>query len=79
VLADRGCRSAWIANYKQGLVRVLPTGDVRKLEISAVPEDVLVAFDRVWVTAWAAGKVAVVDPRKIRVVSRITVGAKPLG
>lgn len=74
-----GAGALWIANYKQGLVRVLPTGEVRRLKVGAVPDQVLVAFDRVWVTAWGAGKVAVVDPRKLRVVRRIAVGAKPLG
>jgi hypothetical protein len=59
--------------------KLLPTGEVRRLKVGAVPDDVLVAFDRVWVTAWGAGKVAVVDPRKLRVVRRIAVGAKPLG
>jgi virginiamycin B lyase len=73
-----GAGALWIANYKQGVVRVLPTGGVRKLEVGAVPDHVLVAFNRVWVTAWGDGKVAVVDPRRFRVVKRIAVGAKPL-
>jgi streptogramin lyase len=74
-----GAGALWIANYKQGLVRVLPTGAVRKLQVGAVPDHVLVAFNRVWVTSWGDGKVAVVNPRKLRVVRRIAVGAKPLG
>jgi YVTN family beta-propeller protein len=73
-----GAGALWIANYKQGLVRVLPTGAVRKVAVGAVPDHVLVAFNRVWVTAWGDGKVAVVDPRTLRVVRRIAVGAKPL-
>jgi streptogramin lyase len=73
-----GAGALWIANYKQGLVRVLPTGAVRKLAVGAVPDHVLVAFNRVWVTAWGDGKVAVIDPRRFRVVRRIAVGEKPL-
>jgi streptogramin lyase len=74
-----GAGALWIANYKQGLIRVLPTGRVKRLRVGAVPFDVLVAFDRVWVTAWGAGEVVLVDPHKIRVVRRIAVGPKPSG
>ena len=74
-----GAGALWIANYKQGLIRVLANGRVKRLEVGAVPFDVLVAFDRVWVTAWEAGQVAVVDPHRLRVSRRIAVGAKPSG
>lgn len=72
-------RALWIANYKGGLVRVTPRGRVRKLAVGATPDDVLVAHRRVWVTAWDAGKLTVVDPRKLKVVRRIDVGARPNG
>ena len=72
--------SLWIANYRRGLLRVLPrSGRVRRLGVGSTPFDVLAAFDRIWVTAWAAGKLAVVDPRTLKVVSRIDVGPRPVG
>jgi len=72
-------RALWIANYKGGLVRVTPRGRVRKLAVGATPDHVLVAFGRIWVTTWGAGKLVVVDPRKLKIVRRIDVGPKPAG
>jgi YVTN family beta-propeller protein len=72
-------RALWIANYKGGLVRVTPQGRVQKIAVGATPDSVLVAFGRVWVTTWGAGKLAVVDPRTLKVVHRINVGSKPAG
>jgi len=72
-------RALWIANYKGRLVRVTPSGRMRRFAVGAVPNDVLVAYGRVWVTAWEAGKLAVVDPRKLRVVRRLDVGPRPVG
>jgi YVTN family beta-propeller protein len=72
-------RALWIANYKGGLVRVTPRGRVQKIAVGATPDSVLVAFGRVWVTTWGAGKLAVVDPRTLKVVHRINVGSKPAG
>lgn len=69
----------WIANYKGGLVRVTPRGRVQRIAVGATPDNVLVAFGRVWVTTWGDGKLAVVDPRTLRVVRRIGVGPKPAG
>ncbi len=77
VAAD--ARALWIANYKGGLVRVTPRGRVRKIAVGATPDSVLVAYGRVWVTAWGAGKLAVVDRRKLKVVRRIDVGPHPTG
>jgi streptogramin lyase len=77
VAAD--AHALWIANYKGGLVRVTPRGRVRKIAVGATPDSVLVAYGRVWVTAWAAGKLTVVDPRKVKVVRRIDVGGRPTG
>ena len=62
--------SLWIANYKRGLISVLPrSGRVRRISVGAMPFDVLAAFDRIWVTAWEDGKLAVVNPRTLKVVS----------
>ena len=72
-------QALWIANYKGGLVRVTPRGRVRRIAVGASPDNVLVAFGRVWVTTWGDGKLAVVDPRTLRVVRRIDVGPKPAG
>jgi YVTN family beta-propeller protein len=69
----------WIANYKGGLVRVTPRGRVKRIVVGASPDNVLVAFGRVWVTTWGDGKLAVVDPLTLRVVRRIDVGPKPAG
>jgi YVTN family beta-propeller protein len=75
-----GAGALWIANYKRGLIRVLPrSGRVRRVSVGAVPFDALVAFNRVWVTAWEAGKLAVVDPKTLRVMRRIDIGARPMG
>ena len=72
--------SLWIANYKRGLIRVLPrSGRVRRISAGASPFDVLAAFDRIWVTAWEDGKLAVVNPRTLKVVSRIDIGPRPVG
>jgi YVTN family beta-propeller protein len=72
-------QALWIANYKGGLVQVTPRGRVKRIEVGATPDSVLVAYGRVWVTTWEAGKLAVVDPRTLRVVRRIDVGARPAG
>jgi streptogramin lyase len=69
----------WIANYKGGLVRVTPRGRIQRFAVGASPDDVLVAYGRVWVTAWGAGKLAAVDPRKLKIVRRIDVGPRPIG
>jgi len=69
----------WIANYRGGLVRVTPRGRVRRIAVGATPDSVLVAYGRVWVTTWGAGRLAVVDPRTFRVVRRIEIGAHPAG
>jgi YVTN family beta-propeller protein len=69
----------WIANYKGGLIRVTPRGRVKRIAVGATPDSVLVAYGRVWVTTWGAGKLAVVDPRTLKVVRRINVGSKPAG
>ena len=74
-----GSHALWIANYKGGLVRVTPRGEVKRIAVGASPDNVLVAFGRVWVTTWGDGKLAVVDPRTLRVVRRIDVGPKPAG
>lgn len=72
-------KALWIANYKGGLVRVTPRGRVTRIVVGASPDNVLVAFGRVWVTTWGDGRLAVVDPRTLRVVRRIAVGPKPAG
>ncbi len=72
-------RALWIANYKGGLVRVTPRGRVQRITVGATPDSVLVAYGRVWVTAWGAGKLVVVDPRTLKVLRRIDVGSKPAG
>jgi YVTN family beta-propeller protein len=69
----------WIANYKRGLTRVTPRGRVKTIDVGATPFDVLVAYGRVWVTAWEAGTLAVVDPATLKVVRRIDVGPRPVG
>ena len=72
--------SLWIANYKRGLIRVLPrSGRVRRISAGASPFDVLAAFDRIWVTAWEDGELAVVNPHTLKVVSRIDIGPRPVG
>ena len=72
-------RALWIANYKGGLVRVTPQGRVQRIAVGATPDSVLVAYGRVWVTTWGAGKLVVVDPRTLKVLRRINVGSKPAG
>jgi streptogramin lyase len=72
-------RALWIANYKSDLVRVTPRGRVRRIAVGDTPDNVLFAFGRIWVTAWGAGKLAVVDPRTLKVVRRLDVGARPAG
>jgi len=75
--ADR--RALWIANYKSDLVRVTPRGRVKRIAVGETPDNVLVAFGRIWVTAWGAGKLAVIDPRTLKVVRRLDIGARPAG
>jgi YVTN family beta-propeller protein len=69
----------WIANYKGGLIRVTPRGRVQRVAVGATPDSVLVAYGRVWVTTWGAGKLVVIDPRTLKVVRRINIGARPAG
>ena len=72
-------RALWIANYKSDLVRVTPRGRVKRIAVGETPDGVLIAYGRVWVTAWGAGKLAVVDPRTLKVVRRLDIGARPAG
>jgi YVTN family beta-propeller protein len=72
-------RALWIANYKGGLVRVTPRGRVQRIAVGATPDSVLFAYGRLWVTAWGAGKLVIVDPRTLKVLRRIDVGSKPTG
>ena len=78
---ERGFGSLWTLNYRRGsLSRVNPTtGRVRSVRLAGSPEAVVAAYGRLWVTAWRAGRLLVVDPRSMRVVKRITTGAKPTG
>jgi YVTN family beta-propeller protein len=69
----------WIANYKHGLTRVTRLGRVKSIDVGAAPFDVLIAYGRVWVSAWEAGELAVVDPATLKVVRRIDVGPRPVG
>lgn len=69
----------WIANYKRGLLRVTPSGGVRRINVGAAPFDVIVAYKRVWVTAWEANRLAVVEPQTLEVVRRIEIGSRPVG
>jgi streptogramin lyase len=72
-------RALWIANYKNDLVRVTPRGRVKRISVGTGPDNVLAAYGRIWVTRWGDGRLAVVDPRTLRVVRRIDVGPKPAG
>jgi streptogramin lyase len=74
-----GAGALWIANYKRGLIRVTPRGRVRRIEVGAVPFDVIVAYQRVWVTAWGAGKLVVLDPHTLEILRRVAVGPRPAG
>jgi streptogramin lyase len=76
-----GAGALWVANYKQSVVvRVDPASGRRtRIAVDATPVDVLVAFGRVWVTAWEAGRLDAIEPSSGRVVSRIDVGARPNG
>jgi streptogramin lyase len=69
----------WIANYKRGLTRVTRKGRVKTVTVGSMAFDALVAYGRVWVTAWEAGKLAVVEPKTLRVVRRVDVGPRPVG
>jgi streptogramin lyase len=69
----------WIANYKRGLTRVIPRGGVKTIDVGAMPFDVLVAYGRVWVTAWEDGMLAAVDPKTLKVVRRVDIGPRPVG
>jgi len=69
----------WIANYKRGLIRVSRGGRVKRIAVGAAPFDVLVAYGRVRVPAWGAGKLTAVNPETLEVVRRIDVGPRPVG
>jgi streptogramin lyase len=72
-------KALWIANYKRGLTRVTRRGRVKTIDVGATPFDVLVAYGRVWVTAWEDGQLAVVDPKTLKIVRRIDIGPRPVG
>jgi streptogramin lyase len=76
-----GAGALWVTNYARStVVRVdLRTGRIRSVAVDAVPFDVLVAFGRLWVTAWEAGKLDEIDPVGLQVVRRIDVGPRPVG
>jgi len=76
-----GAGALWVVNYKSSaLVRVDPrTARKRTVRVDATPFDVLVAFGRVWVTAWEDGILDEVDPVTLQVVRRIEIGPRPVG
>jgi streptogramin lyase len=76
-----GAGGVWVANYKRSTVTRIDGRSGRRTStaVSAVPFDVLVAFGRVWVTGWEAGKLDVLDAKTLRVVRRIDVGPRPTG
>jgi len=73
--------AVWVVNYKtNALLRVDPwTLQARSVRVDATPFDVLVAFRRLWVTAWEDGVLDEVDPASLTVVRRVDVGPRPVG
>ena len=67
----RGFGALWTVNYRtQLLTRVNPaSGRKRSVRVGGEPGSVVAAFGRVWVTAWASGRLVVVDPRSMRVLN----------
>jgi streptogramin lyase len=76
-----GAGAVWVVNYKaNALLRVdAQTLRIRTVRVDATPFDVLVAFGRVWVTAWEDGLLDEVDPATLAVRRRIDVGPRPVG
>jgi streptogramin lyase len=76
-----GAGAIWVVNYKSNsLLRVEPgTFRMRTVQVDRVPFDVLVAFGRVWVTAWEDGILDEIDPDALTVVRRIDIGPRPVG
>ena len=65
LLAHRGCGRSLDCELQAGPrpgASAQRAGAAR-ITVGATPFDVLVAFERVWVTAWEDGKLAVVNPR----------------
>ncbi len=75
----RGFGALWTVNYRtQMLTRVNPASRrKRSVRVGGEPGSVVAAFGRVWVTAWASGRLVVVDPRSMRVLKRIRIGPTP--
>ena len=75
----RGFGALWTVNYRtQLLTRVNPaSGRKRSVRVGGEPGSVVAAFGRVWVTAWASGRLVMVDPRSLRVLKRIRIGPTP--
>jgi DNA-binding beta-propeller fold protein YncE len=59
-----GAGAVWVVNYKAGTIsRIDPRAlRVRSARVGASPFDVIVAYGRVWVTAWEDGLLVEVDP-----------------
>jgi len=76
-----GFGALWVVNYKRNtLTRVDPsTSRTRSVRVGAVPDGLLAAYGRVWVSAWEAGRLVEVDPRSLKVVRRTKIGARPSG
>jgi streptogramin lyase len=76
-----GFGALWVVNYARNtLTRVNPsTMRTRSVRVGAVPDGVLAAYGRVWVTAWEAGRLVEVDPRSLKIVRRTRIGARPSG
>jgi streptogramin lyase len=76
-----GAGAVWVVNYRtSSLVRIDPrTFRTRSVRVDAVPFAVLVAFGRVWATAWEAGRLDEIDPVTTSLVRRIDVGPRPAG
>jgi streptogramin lyase len=76
-----GAGALWITNYQRSSVLRfdLRTHRTRSIAVDAAPFDAMVAFGRLWVAAWEAGRLDEVDLATLRVVRRIDVGPRPVG
>src|SRR5262245_66248974 len=71
-----GFGALWVVNYKRNtLTRVDPsTSRTRSVRVGAVPDGLLEAYGRVWVSDWEAGRLVEVDTRTVKVDRRKNVG-----
>ena len=76
-----GAGSIWVTNYRtSSVVRVDPhTGATRSKRVGRSPFDVVATRNSIWVSAWEGEELIELAPKRLRILRRFPLGARPAG